>query len=156
MSETVIRVEGLGKRYRIDEGVRDTALSHLIGHALRTPMRLLTGGSDGPNNRPNGGAERRGATSEASIGASWRGSGIIWALKEVSFEGRQGEVVELIGRNGAGKCRFMVVTRARVPVEVTRPNGDRTFKNYNSWIDQPAWLLRANIVWSLVGNIVTA
>ena len=27
----------------------------------------------------------------------------IWALKDINFEVRQGEVVGLIGRNGAGK-----------------------------------------------------
>ena len=46
MSQTVIRVEGLGKRYRIDQGVRHTALRNLIGDALRAPARLLTGSNN--------------------------------------------------------------------------------------------------------------
>ena len=41
MSQTVIHVEGLGKRYRIDQAVRYTALRNLIGDALRAPCTAL-------------------------------------------------------------------------------------------------------------------
>ena len=47
MTESVIRVEGLGKRYRLGEGLRHTALRNLLGDALRAPLRLLTGSSPG-------------------------------------------------------------------------------------------------------------
>jgi hypothetical protein len=50
MSQIVIRVEGLGKRYRIGEGARHTALRNLIGDVLRAPARILTGSTDGSNN----------------------------------------------------------------------------------------------------------
>jgi ABC-type polysaccharide/polyol phosphate transport system ATPase subunit len=98
MSRTVIRVEGLGKRYRIGEGARHTALRHLIGDALRVPVQLLTGWK-GTNN-----------------GSNRRGSNIIWALRDVSFEVRQGEVVGLIGRNGAGKSTLL-----KILARITRP-----------------------------------
>ena len=41
MSRIVIQVEGLGKRYLIDQGKRHNALSHLIGDIIRAPVRLL-------------------------------------------------------------------------------------------------------------------
>ena len=46
MSRTVIQVEGLGKRYRIGQPKQHSALSHVIGDALRAPLRLLGVGSN--------------------------------------------------------------------------------------------------------------
>jgi lipopolysaccharide transport system ATP-binding protein len=99
MSETVIRVERLGKRYRIGQIARHTALRHLIGDALRAPARLLAGSMDSSTNELNR-----------------RGSSVIWALKDVNFEIGQGEVVGLIGRNGAGKSTVL-----KILARITRP-----------------------------------
>ncbi len=51
MTQPVIRVEGLGKRYRIGEGARHTGLRHLIGNTLHAPVRLLTRSMDVPRAR---------------------------------------------------------------------------------------------------------
>src|SRR5580658_7118184 len=99
MSAPIIRVEGLGKRYRIGEGARYTALRHLIGDALRAPVRLLTGSSHGSNNHPSVGSPVSAGSAAPVAGspaAANSSSRFIWALKDVNFEVHQGEVVGLI------------------------------------------------------------
>lgn len=87
MSDIAIRVENLSKRYRIGVTTRrhDTLRDHLAEGFKSLVYR-------------NG---RRSSvhTPEDTI----------WALKGVSFEVRQGEVVGIIGRNGAGKSTILKV-----------------------------------------------
>ena len=79
MSEAVIRVEGLGKRYAIGERARYLALRDVLTRAFKAPLRLW----------------RRPPREQ------------IWALKDVGFEVGHGEVVGIIGRNGAGKTTLL-------------------------------------------------
>src|SRR5271169_6087833 len=80
MTESVIHVEGLGKRYRVGERERYLALRDLITRAFRAPF------------------SRNGAR---------RSMDYLWALRDVSLDVKRGEVVGLIGRNAAGKTTLL-------------------------------------------------
>ncbi len=89
MSETVIRVEGLGKRYRVGERERYLALRDVLTRLVTSPLRR--------NRRP---------------------VDFLWALRNINLDISQGEVVGLIGRNGAGKSTLLkILARITHPTE---------------------------------------
>jgi lipopolysaccharide transport system ATP-binding protein len=91
MSTSAIIVDGLSKRYRLGTAPRANALRDVLASGLKA---LWPGHSAPPR----------------------RTSDTLWALKDISFEVKQGEVVGLIGRNGSGKSTLL-----RILAKITRP-----------------------------------
>jgi len=83
VSNAIIKVQGLSKRYVIGHQANGDGLRHAIEGALRDPLKWL---------------KKRSMEKEE-----------FWALNNVSFEVKQGEVVGIIGRNGAGKSTLLKI-----------------------------------------------
>ena len=93
-----VRVESLGKRFRIG--------------AKRKTYKTLREGLVGAAGAPWRLARRLGSRSPAQRDEYF------WALKDVSFEVRTGEVVGMIGRNGVGKSTLLkILSRITEPTE---------------------------------------
>lgn len=96
MSDRIIQVENLCKRYRIrhEQGQRYVALRDVLTDGVKRLFR--------------------------KNGSALPAQEDFWALKDVSFEIKEGEVVGIIGRNGAGKSTVL-----KILSRITEPTAGR-------------------------------
>ena len=100
MSAQAIEVENLGKRYRLGERERYVALRDVLARAFTAPFRAFR--------RPS------------NTGQNGIGNSHVWAVRDVSFEVREGETIGVIGRNGAGKSTLL-----KILARITQPSEGR-------------------------------
>jgi lipopolysaccharide transport system ATP-binding protein len=114
MSDIAIRVDHLSKLYHLGRAQQrhDTLRDAIVGTFKRANVGTLERSED------------------------------LWALKDVSFEVKQGEVVGIIGRNGAEKSTLL-----KILSRITEPTAGRAYVRVNA----PCCIERTNRVQSVEG-----
>ncbi len=101
MSDTAIRVESLGKQYRLGQYIGYKTLQDSLMNAITSPFRRSHSTPTAPESESSNSDDK-----------------YIWALKDVAFQVKQGEAVGIIGRNVARKTTLLkILTRITTPTK---------------------------------------
>src|SRR5258708_3235007 len=106
MSETVISIENVGKKYTLrhkKSGEAYTTLRDVIARQAAAPFKAI-GKKFSRKNGSNGSQAQDSSYARTSVED-------FWTLKDVSLEIKQGDVIGIIGRNGSAKSHLLKILR---------------------------------------------